>query len=148
MKYQNDVIRSVLFLHIRPNHGMMVARDFASCHAARSTLVMIVANNVQKLRWPAKTLDLNPIDHLLYLLKRKVCAQPLQLNLRLVIVLKVPAFWVILSLLDFKYFLLHMSMFTSVFPRSQYRVRKSCTSVITLKCFICQCVPRFLKLSM
>ena len=24
---------------------------------------MSVANNVQKLRWPAKSLDLNPIDH-------------------------------------------------------------------------------------
>ena len=29
-----------------------------------------------------KSLDLNPIDHLLDLLKRKVRAQPLQLNLR------------------------------------------------------------------
>ena len=56
-------------------------RDYASCLAARSTLVMIVANNVQKLRWPAKSLDLNHIDHLLDLLKRKVRAHPLQLNL-------------------------------------------------------------------
>ena len=43
---------------------------------------MSVANNVQKLRWPAKSLDLNHIDHLLDLLKRKVRAHPLQLNLR------------------------------------------------------------------
>ena len=42
---------------------------------------MIVANNVQNLRWPAKSLDLNPIDHLLELLKCKVRAPPLQLNL-------------------------------------------------------------------
>jgi len=42
---------------------MMLARYYASCHAARNTLVMIVANNMQKLRWPAKGLDLNPIDH-------------------------------------------------------------------------------------
>ena len=42
---------------------------------------MIVANNVHKLRWPAKSLDLNHIDHLLDLLKRKVRAHPLQLNL-------------------------------------------------------------------
>ena len=41
---------------------------------------MIVANNVQKLRWSAKSLNLNHIDHLLDILKRKVCAQ--QLNLR------------------------------------------------------------------
>ena len=42
---------------------------------------MIVANIVQKLRWPAKSLDLNHIDHLLDLLKSKVRALPLQLNL-------------------------------------------------------------------
>ena len=42
---------------------MMLARDNESCHAARS-------------------LDLNPIDHLLDLLERKTRAQPLQLNLR------------------------------------------------------------------
>ena len=54
MRYRNDVIRSVLFLHIRVNLGMMLARDCASCHADRSTLVMRVANNVQKLRLPEK----------------------------------------------------------------------------------------------
>jgi len=81
MRYRNDVIRSVL-LHIRINLGMMLARDYASCLATRSTLVMLVANNMQNLRWPAKSLDLNPIDRLLHLLKRKVCSQPLQLNHR------------------------------------------------------------------
>ena len=63
MRYRNDVIRSFFLLHIRANLGMMLARYYASCHAARSTLVMIVSNNMQKLRWPAKGLDLNPIDH-------------------------------------------------------------------------------------
>ena len=33
MRYRNDVIRSVLFLHIRANIGMMLARDYALCHA-------------------------------------------------------------------------------------------------------------------
>ena len=49
MRSRNDVIRSVL-LHIRANLGMMLARDYASCPAARSTLVMFVANNVQTRR--------------------------------------------------------------------------------------------------
>ena len=55
----------VLLLHIRANLGMMLARDYASCHVARNTLhvLMLVANNVHKLRWPAKNLDLNPTDH-------------------------------------------------------------------------------------
>ena len=56
-------------------------RDYASCLAARSTQVMIVVNNVQKLRWPAKSLDLNHNDHLSDPLKSKVGALPLQLNL-------------------------------------------------------------------
>jgi len=43
---------------------------------------MLVANNIQNLRWPAKSLDLNPTDHLLDQLKCKVHVQPLQLNLR------------------------------------------------------------------
>ena len=56
IRYPNDVIWSVLLLHI--NLGMMLARDYASCHARR-TLVMIVANNVQKIRLPAKVWILN-----------------------------------------------------------------------------------------
>ena len=43
---------------------------------------MLPAINVQQLRWHVQSLDLNPIDHLLNLLKRKVRAQTLQLNLR------------------------------------------------------------------
>ena len=81
MRYRNDVIRSVLFLLIRANLGMMLTRDYASCHADRNTLVIIVANNVQQLRWPAKSLDLNPIGHLLDQLQRKVRAKPLQINI-------------------------------------------------------------------
>ena len=59
---------------------MMLAQDYALCHVARNTLVMRVANNVHNLSWPSKSLDLNHIDHLLDRLKRKVRAQPLQLN--------------------------------------------------------------------
>ena len=50
LRYRNDVIRSIHFLHIRANLSMMLARDYASCHAARSTLVMCLANKVQTLR--------------------------------------------------------------------------------------------------
>jgi len=60
---------------------MMLARDYASCHVARNTQAMRVAKNVHNLRWPAKRLEFNPINHLLDLLKRKGRAQPLQLNL-------------------------------------------------------------------
>ena len=53
---------------------MMLARDYASFLAARITIVMNAANSVQTLSWSAKTLDLNPIDQLLDLLKRRVRA--------------------------------------------------------------------------
>ena len=73
-RYRTDVTRSVLLLHIHVKLGMMLARDYASHHEARSPL----ASSKQC----TKRLDLNPIDHLLDLLKRKVRAQPLQRNLR------------------------------------------------------------------
>ena len=81
MKSRNDVIRSVL-LHICVILGVMLAHDYESCHSARSTLVMSVAKKRAKSQMACKSLDLNPIDHLLDLLNRKVRAQPLQLNLR------------------------------------------------------------------
>ena len=77
MRYRTDVIRSVLLVHIRANLGMMLARDYASCQTVRSILLLFVENIVQQHRWPAKSLDINPIDHLLDLLKHKVRAQPL-----------------------------------------------------------------------
>ena len=50
MRYRNDVILSVLpLLPIRANLGMMLTRDYVSCHADRNTRVIFVANNVQKL---------------------------------------------------------------------------------------------------
>ena len=60
----------------------MLTRDYALCHAARSTIVMVVANNVQNADGLQKGRELNPSDHLLDLLKCKVRAQLLQLNLR------------------------------------------------------------------
>ena len=81
VRYRDDVIRLVLLLHIRASLGIL-AGDYTSCYAARTTLVMFVANNVHKPRWPANSLDLNPNYHLLDILKRKVHAQPPQLKHR------------------------------------------------------------------
>jgi len=50
MRYQNDVIRAVLLLRIHANLGMMLARDYASCHATRSTLVMLEAKDSDGLQ--------------------------------------------------------------------------------------------------
>ena len=77
---QNDVIRSVLLLHIR---AKLWCWDGITHHVTwPDTLVTFVANNEQNLRWPAKCLNLNHVDHLLDLLKTKVCIQPLPVNRR------------------------------------------------------------------
>jgi len=47
-----------------------------SCDLKITRVVMCVANKVQTPRWPSNSLDLNPIDGLLDLLKRKLSAQP------------------------------------------------------------------------
>ena len=44
MRSRNDVIRSVLLLHVRVNLGIMLVRNYASCHTAR---IKLVPNNVQ-----------------------------------------------------------------------------------------------------
>ena len=75
-------MKSLGLLNICANLGMMLARDYTSCHAARNTLVMCVANNVQKLSWPAISLDLNTIDHLLEPIEMQGLCTALQLNLR------------------------------------------------------------------
>ena len=67
MRYRNGVIRLVFLLHIHADLGMMLARDYASCHVARST---VTYNACSKQR--ANSLKF----------KCKVRAQPLQLNLR------------------------------------------------------------------
>ena len=82
MRSRNGVIRSVFLLHIRANIAMILARDNASCHVARSTMTCNACSKQRaKNQMACKSLNFNPIDHLLYLLICKVRAQPLQLNL-------------------------------------------------------------------
>ena len=63
MRFRNDAIRWILLLHIRANLGMMLTLDNASCPAARSTLVKLVANTC-KHPDGLQSLDLNPIDQI------------------------------------------------------------------------------------
>jgi len=95
VEYKHNRTRSSLFMHTKfqvkrncdeiskVGSSSSYSCENTSCHVARSTLVMLVANNVQTLRWPAISLDLNPyIDNSMDLLKGKVRAQRLRLNLR------------------------------------------------------------------
>ena len=60
---------------------MMLARDYAQCHAAKSTLVTRVANNVHKLRCLAKKSGFKSYRPLIGPIETQG-AHPLQLNLR------------------------------------------------------------------
>lgn len=63
MQYQNQTVQPFIIPHLAANRGMSLAQDNAPCHVARTTRQMLNANNVRVLPWPAKSPDLNPIEH-------------------------------------------------------------------------------------
>lgn len=81
-RYQTDIVQPVLIPHIAANRGMQLVQDNAPCHVARTTLTMLHVNNIRVIPFPAKSPDLNPIEHVWDVLKQKVRAHPQQLNVR------------------------------------------------------------------
>lgn len=79
-RYQTDIINPVLIPHVRANRGMILAQDNAPCHAARTTQQLLRANNVRMLPWPARSPDMNPLEHVWDLLKRRLRELPVPNN--------------------------------------------------------------------
>lgn len=71
-KYQDDIIRPMIAPLVAQNRGMILAQDNAPCHAARGTQDVLRAHNIRTLQMPAKSPDVNPIEHVWDLLKKRV----------------------------------------------------------------------------
>ena len=63
IRYQNNILLSVVLPHIRLTRVMILAQDNAPCHSTHITQQLLRAYNIRLLDWPAKSPDLNPIEH-------------------------------------------------------------------------------------
>ena len=64
VKYRDDILAPYVVPFLQANPNTTFQQDNATSHTARVTRASLNANNVNVLLWPAKSSDMNPIEHL------------------------------------------------------------------------------------
>ena len=73
--YREDILLPHLIPFLQAHPDMTLQRDNATSHTARSVRDFLENRNVSVLLWPAKSPDLNPIEHVWDLLGQRVRAR-------------------------------------------------------------------------
>jgi len=63
-RYCDDVLQPVVLPLANENRGLILMQDGATSHTARVTRDFLAANHIRTLPWPARSPDINPIEHL------------------------------------------------------------------------------------